>query len=229
MITFVITVFPSILIFLYIYLSDRFREPKKLMFQVFLLGVLLIIPAGYLNQFVLKTFQNNDPVNNALLVGFFAGGFIEEILKFSILYYFVLKKNEFNEPMDGIVYGVLVSLGFATLENIEYVYLQSENLGFASWQVALLRAFSAVPLHGLVGIVMGFYFGLFAFTGQKKFQGYALIIPILFHGSYNFLISFNFLYALGALIILLVFALKLHKNLKEHQSLKVAEVERKIL
>lgn len=227
--TIAFTLLPPILIFLYIYFSDRFREPKKLMFQVFLLGVLLIIPAGYLNQFVLKTFQNNDPVNNALLIGFFAGGFIEEILKFSILYYFVLKKNEFNEPMDGIVYGVLVSLGFATLENIEYVYLQSENLGFTSLEVAQLRAFTAVPLHGLVGIVMGFYFGLFAFTGQKKFQGYALIIPILFHGSYNFLISFNFLYAFGALIILLVFALKLHKNLKEQQSLKIAEVEIKKL
>ena len=223
MTTFAITVLPSILIFLYIYLSDRFREPKKLMFQVFLLGVLLIIPAGYLNQYIIKTFENNDPINNALLIGFFAGGLVEEILKFSVLYYFVLKKNEFNEPMDGIVYGVLVSLGFATLENIEYVYLQSENLGFTSLEIAQLRAFTAVPLHGLVGVIMGFYFGLFAFTGQKKYQGYALIIPILFHGSYNFL------YAVGVLVILLVFALKLHKNLKEHQSLKVAEVERKIL
>ena len=133
------TLLPSILIFLYIYLSDRFRESKKLMFQVFLLGVLLIIPAGYLNQFIIKTFENNYPVNNALLIGFFAGGLVEEILKFSVLYYFVLKKNEFNEPMDGIVYGVLVSLGFATLENIEYVYLQSENLGFTSLEIAQLH------------------------------------------------------------------------------------------
>ena len=90
------TLLPSILIFLYIYLSDRFRESKKLMFQVFLLGVLLIIPAGYLNQFIIKTFENNDPINNALLIGFFAGGLVEEILKFSVLYYFVLKKTNNN-------------------------------------------------------------------------------------------------------------------------------------
>ena len=91
--------------------------------------------------------------------------------------------------------------------------------------MALARAFSAVPMHGLVGVVMGFYFGLYSFLGDKKFIGYALVMPLLFHGSYNFLLSFNVLYAYGVLAILLVYALKLHKHLKLKQSEKFLETE----
>ena len=225
MITLIVTIVPSVLIFCYFYFSDKFKEPKRIMVEVFLLGVVTTIPAGYLNNYILKTFKNGDVFNDALLTGFFAGGLVEEILKFSVLYFFVMKKNEFNEPMDGIVYGVLASLGFATLENIEYVYFHADKYEISSLNMALTRAFSAVPLHGLAGVVMGFYFGLYSFLGDKKYLGYALVMPLLFHGSYNFLLSFNGVYAFGVLAILLVYAIKLHKHLKLQQSEKLTENE----
>ena len=225
MITLVVTIIPSVLIFCYFYFSDKFKEPKRIMVEVFLLGVVTTIPAGYLNNYILKTFKNGDVFNDALLTGFFAGGLVEEILKFSVLYFFVMKKNEFNEPMDGIVYGVLASLGFATLENIEYVYFHADKYEISSLNMALTRAFSAVPMHGLAGVVMGFYFGLYSFLGDKKYLGYALVMPLLFHGSYNFLLSFNGVYAFGVLVILLVYAIKLHKHLKLQQSEKLTENE----
>jgi RsiW-degrading membrane proteinase PrsW (M82 family) len=225
MITLIVTIVPSVLIFCYFYFSDKFKEPKRIMVEVFLLGVVTTIPAGYLNNYILKTFKNGDVLNDALLTGFFAGGLVEEILKFSVLYFFVMKKNEFNEPMDGIVYGVLASLGFATLENIEYVYFHADKYEISSLNMALTRAFSAVPLHGLAGVVMGFYFGLYSFLGDKKYLGYALVMPLLFHGSYNFLLSFNGVYAFGVLAILLVYAIKLHKHLKLQQSEKLTENE----
>ena len=52
----------------------------------------------------------------------FIAGFVEEILKFLAIGLF-LGQVEFDEPMDAIVYGTLVSLGFATFENYEYVYI----------------------------------------------------------------------------------------------------------
>ena len=58
--------------------------------------------------------------------------------------------------MDAIVYGVVVSLGFATLENYSYVYEVSEQLGYSAREVAILRSFTAVPLHALCGVIMGF-------------------------------------------------------------------------
>jgi RsiW-degrading membrane proteinase PrsW (M82 family) len=224
--TLLITILPSIIILFYFIVSDKFKEPKTTIIQVFVLGVAITMPAGYLNSFILKTFKNGDIINDSLLTGFFAGGLTEEILKFCVLYFFVLKKHEFNEPMDGIVYGVTASLGFATLENIEYVYFLADNYGTTSLELAKARAWSAVPMHGLNGCVMGFYFGLFAFTGNNKYLGYALVIPYIFHGTYNFLIA-EPLYGLSILIILLVTALKLHKTIKNVQKDKLIEHEEK--
>jgi len=94
--TLLITILPSLAILAYFITSDKFREPNRVIVEVFLLGVMITIPAGYLNSLILKTFKNGDIINDALLGGFFAGGLTEEILKFSILYYFVLRKHEFN-------------------------------------------------------------------------------------------------------------------------------------
>ena len=217
MILLLVTIIPSLIILAYFIYSDKFREPVKAILIVLLFGVLIAIPAGYLNNFVIKNFSNYDTVNNALLVGFFAGGLVEELLKFSILYFYVSKMQDFDEPMDGIVYGVTASLGFATLENFEYVYLAANSLDFTSMEIAIGRALTAIPMHGLNGCVMGFYFGMMHFTGNKKYLGYAVILPIIFHGSYNFLLHFNFLFALMIIIILIIFSLKLHKILKEMQ------------
>ena len=119
MITLLITIVPSILILLFFVFSDKFREPKKIIIITFLFGILITIPAGYMNDFILNTFETDNEVNNALLGGFFAGGLVEETLKFLVLYFYILREKAFDEPMDGIVYGIVVSLGFATLENYD--------------------------------------------------------------------------------------------------------------
>ena len=112
--TLLITIVPSILILLFFVYFDRFKEPKKIIIITFLFGILITIPAGYLNDFIMKTFETENEVNNALLGGFFAGGLVEETIIFLVLYFYILKEKAFNEPMDGIVYGTVVSLGFAT-------------------------------------------------------------------------------------------------------------------
>ena len=55
--------------------------------------------------------------------------------------------------MDGLIYGAAASLGFAAYENIGYVlYFYKEP----SFELAIVRAFSAVPMHALCGIMMVF-------------------------------------------------------------------------
>ena len=66
--------------------------------------------------------------------------------------------KDFNEPIDGIVYGVCVSLGFATLENIYYVYVLPDYFETTSLSLAILRAFSAVPAHATVWCYNGLFF-----------------------------------------------------------------------
>ena len=71
--------------------------------------------------------------------------------------------------MDGIVYGVVASLGFATYENYDYVFRLAETWDIDPSQMAIWRSYSAVPMHGLNGCIMGFYFGKYAFTAEKKY------------------------------------------------------------
>ena len=94
--------------------------------------------------------------------------------------------------MDAIVYGTLISLGFATLENFNYVY-SAEYFGMQASTLALIRAFTAIPLHAGCGIIMGFYFGLYVFRGGEKYIIYSLVIPIIVHGFYNYIAGINFL------------------------------------
>ena len=221
-----ITITPSILILLYFFLSDKFKEPKRLVALVFFLGVLICLPAGILNSFVYENFNNDTETIEKLLGSFLGPAWTEELLKLFILYSIVLKRKEFNEPMDGIVYGVVVSLGFATYENYDYVYrlaLEWKEYGITQQDVAIWRSYSAVPMHGLNGCLMGFYLGKYVFTGDKKFLGYSFFVPFLMHGIYNYYVQFGVL----IVIVQLIFALKLHRELKKIQKNKKKENELK--
>ena len=215
-----ITIVPSLLILIYFFLSDKFKEPKGTIALVFGLGVLICLPAGIINEFMEVNFSNI--FSERLLYSFLGPAWGEEILKFLILYTIVLKRNEFNEPMDGIVYGVVASLGFATYENYDYVFRLAETWNIDPAQMALWRSYSAVPMHGLNGCIMGFYFGKYAFTADKKYLILSLLIPFLLHGFYNFLeYPFHFM-IVG---IMIVYAIILHSDLKKLQLKKNKEQE----
>jgi len=220
MTTLLITIVPSILILLYFFLSDKFKEPKGSIGLVFFLGICICLPAGYINSFMENNFK--DVFSERLLFSFLGPAWCEELLKFIILYYVVLKRSEFNEPMDGIVYGVAVSLGFATLENYEYVFILAEKWEIDPYQMAILRSYSAVPMHGLLGCVMGFYFGMYTFTANKKYLILCLLIPFIIHGLYNFL---NYPYHFMILGVLTIYTVILHSNLKKLQESKKNEGE----
>jgi len=110
----------------------------------------------------------------------------EELAKFCVLYYLIWNSKEFNHHYDGIIYSVFVSLGFALVENILYVFEGGIS-------VAIGRAILAVPGHGLFAVLMGYYFSLARFQEKNKRNELlvkAVIYPILFHGCYDFLLFY---------------------------------------
>ena len=214
-VTLLLTIGAPLIIIAFIIYSDKFKEPTDLILTTLLLGILLCYPAGELNYLIM---QSPDQA-------YFAG-LTEESLKFLVLYFYIRPKAAFNEPMDAIVYGTIVSLGFATLENIDYVY--SGNNAEDSYYIALLRAMSAIQLHASCGIIMGYFFGLYAFLGSKSFLIKSLIIPILIHATYNYLTDFDglFFYFLFAVMI---YAKSLHRKVTDLQLLKPREQETKAI
>ena len=222
------TILPSILIILFFVNSDKFKEPTKEIIKIFFLGILITIPAYILNTYIGDFLYKNTEVSEGLISSFLTAAPVEEGLKLSVLYYFVYKMKEFNEPIDGIVYGVTASLGFATLENIYYVYLLADDFEITSMALAVIRSFSAVPAHAVFGIFMGYFFMKYSFIKKGDNLFFAFIIPFVLHGCYNLFLNSNFYVALILIMIAWIVALILFSRLKKTQRNKRREYEKKI-
>lgn len=181
---------PGIAICLYIFYKDIYnREPKLNLFISFILGCLAIFPAIWFEQ----TFEYvNDHTKTGLAVLCYGViGFSEEFSKFLGLRLYAYNKKSFDEPLDGIVYSVMVSMGFATLENILYV-LKYAEMGMGL-EVGIKRMFLSVPAHATFGVLMGYFVGKAKFSPGKSFALLimGLLAAILFHGSFDYFIFLN--------------------------------------
>ena len=162
---------------------------------------------------------------NIFILSFIIIAPIEEYLKYVVVMNGVYKSLEFDEVMDGIVYTVSASLGFATLENILYVFSHGVGIGIA-------RAFSAVPGHAFFGALMGYYIGLAKLNPEKEkqFLTKGLIFAILAHGLYDFLLFTKTDLAALVIVLIIVLGLFTRKNLKKaeinsRQKLESQEIE----
>ena len=228
MVLLLLTILPSILIILFFVYSDRFKEPRGEIIKVFFYGILITIPAYFLNNYLNVFWYNNFRVSEELISSFLTAAPVEEGLKLSILYFFVYKMKDFNEPIDGIVYGVTVSLGFATLENFYYVYLLADYFETSSMSLAILRSFSAIPAHAVFGVFMGYFFMKYAFIKKGDNLFFAFVVPFVLHGCYNLFVASNFIVSLGLILILWVIGLRLFSRLKKIQQNKRKEHEKKV-
>ena len=223
-----LTILPSILIISYFVYSDKFKEPRGEIIKIFIYGILITIPAYFLNTYLNAFWYANFQVSQEIISSFLTAAPVEEGLKLSILYFYVYKMKDFNEPIDGIVYGVTVSLGFATLENIYYVYLLADYFDTTSMALAIARSFSAVPAHAVFGVFMGYFFMKYSFIKKGDNLLFAFLIPFVLHGCYNLFIASNFFISLLLILISWIVALKLFSRLKNTQKSKKKEYEKKI-
>lgn len=212
-----LAVAPGLAIMIYIYWKDQFnREPRKLLALAFFLGVLSVIPVFFIGSWFNRAGAGISETNpwQTAFYAFIAVALTEECSKFFFVRRFLFTHKEFDEPFDGITYAVMVSMGFATLENILYVMQ-------GGMQVAILRMFTAVPAHATFGILMGYYMGLAKFRKQRfAYNMTGLFAATLFHGAYDFfLMQKNIpLQGTGAILSLLIGiylskrAIKLHNE-----------------
>ncbi|MGB9857732.1 MAG: PrsW family glutamic-type intramembrane protease [Dictyoglomaceae bacterium] len=180
----VLAIAPGVALAWYVYNKDRWeKEPPKLLIFSFILGVLIVFPAGLIEGIIdlLIPFDKEDLLS--LVIYCFLGiGVVEEGAKFFVIYKYLYPRDEFNTPFDGIVYSVMVGLGFATLENIGYVII-------GGIETAISRALFAIPAHFLFSLMMGYSLGLAKFTYNFPTHVFnALIYPSIIHGLYDFLI-----------------------------------------
>lgn len=211
-------IIPGLAISFWIYHQDKYeKEPLLTLFTCFGWGCISTIPA-ILGQLYFRDTENPHDLFITFLFSFFVIALTEEFSKFLFLRLYAYPREAFNEPMDGIVYSMMVGMGFATVENILYAF--SEQGGFAT---AIGRALTAVPAHGSFAVMMGAYIGLAKFVPEKRdnFMFTSLALPIFFHGIYDFFLLQKSIEGLAILsIIALSVGIILSKKLiKFHQKI----------
>jgi RsiW-degrading membrane proteinase PrsW (M82 family) len=209
---------PGIAIAIYIYLKDRHeREPIKLLLMSFFYGVLSTIITLLISWPLTKS-VSIDPtsITDQFINAFFLVALVEEFSKFLFVRFILYNNKNFNEPFDGIVYALMVSMGFATLENVLYTFQYGVTTG-------VLRMFTAVPAHATFGILMGYFLGLAKFTHRRElyYASLALLVATLFHGAYDYFWFINYVPGvwIGAIVSLIVGVILSKKAIGLHQSI----------
>ena len=182
-----IAILPVAGLLLFIYFQDKYeKEPIKSLLKAFFGGMLAIV----FDIVLVTTIEYSIGLIPILSDTVFYDSFLtaaipEELCKFLIFMIFIWHDKNFNEYFDGIVYATFIGLGFACVENIEYVFMYGFGAGVS-------RALFAVPGHFLFGVLMGYFLSLAKFTPEKRkhyiFLG--LLFAMVAHGLYDWLLMF---------------------------------------
>lgn len=196
---------PVALLLVYIYGKDSLKsEPVKELLKAFFAGILsallalvftIPLPAAGVNEIY--------SISDALKFAFIGAAIPEEFAKFLMLWLVVRKNKYFDENMDGVVYAVFVSLGFAAFENILYLFSN-----YSQWvSVGISRAVFAIPGHFAFAVLMGYYFSLARFSPvhRKRNRFMVLAAPMLLHGAYDSILFISDVTPLFSSILTIVF------------------------
>jgi RsiW-degrading membrane proteinase PrsW (M82 family) len=196
---FLVGLAPGLFWLWYFYSRDKYEpEPLALVVKMFLLGVVAAALAYLVENQIIGYLPG-------LLFVALAVPVIEEVLKFSMVALFVYRDQEFDEPMDGIVYATATALGFATLENL--IYIMDLPTLSSLFVTGSLRAILSVPAHALFAVIWGYSLGIAKFMpdGSRKGPVIAggLLLAIGVHAVFNFMLEQQY----TGLAVLLLLAL----------------------
>ena len=201
LILFGIAILPVIILMIFIYRQDKYqKEPIKSLAKAFI-GGMISIPIDILIVTGIDAALNGTAISNTVFFSaFLEAGIPEELSKFLIFMIFIWNDKNFDEYFDGIVYATFIGLGFACVENIEYVF----SYGF---QTGVVRALLSVPGHFLFGVVMGYFLSMAKFHPEKRgtYMISGLLLAMLAHGLFDWLLMVASVLPLVGGIIYLVF------------------------
>lgn len=209
---------PLILMWIVDRMDKLEREPRSLLWGLFLRGVLAMFPILVLevvaDQFI--DFFSWRPLAYLFLAYFVVPGFVEEGIKYRVLLRRTWRDPNFNYRFDGVVYAVFVSLGFAAVENVMYVLTS----GFST---AIARAVFSIPGHAMFGVVMGAGIGRakWLFDHHQREQAAsarsrAWVLAAILHGLYDFLlVGFGWLFYVYFILLVIYVIRLLHQSARE--------------
>ena len=193
----IVPMIPGVIWLWIIYRTDWYEpEPKRLVLGTFALGVVAIGPAFAGERLAGMVYPFLKYMEQAAVTGvaapipmaigcFFIIGPCEEVAKFLAVRLFVYRNKEFNEPLDGIIYAAAAALGFASLENVLYVFDWKTHT--VQWGTLGVRSLLALPGHVIFSTTWGYALGRQKFDPKYRVWPMVLVSAML-HGLYDFLL-----------------------------------------
>lgn len=182
---FALAVLPGLFLTWYYWYRDRYqREPWSAVIWSFVTGMILVVPAGFIEHFWIDESQTD--LLSVLFQTFIQIALVEELAKFAAIRLYSYRHKAFDELLDGVVYGAAVAAGFATLENIFYVL----EHGFL---IGMIRAVMSVPSHIFEGMIIGYWMAKSRFHNTPFLLAMipGLGIPFILHGLFDFGLMYN--------------------------------------
>ncbi|HUT96239.1 MAG TPA: PrsW family glutamic-type intramembrane protease [Candidatus Paceibacterota bacterium] len=186
---------PSIIWLVFYLRKDKHPEPNKMVVKIFFFGAIMITLAALLEQGLfegLKAISLSEKIL-LLVIGF---ALIEELLKYLVIKFGVLKNPNFDEPIDSMIYLIIAALGFAAAENI-YLLSQISPLKIPigeTIEFITTRFLGATFLHALASAVMGYFLAASLCTKsrfRKTLIFGGLVAATILHSVFNYIIIFN--------------------------------------
>jgi len=219
-------VLPSLVWLFYYLRKDLHPEPKRMILQVFLWGSLITIPV-FLLQIGLSELLNElkgiaifsqYPIVVSLLQWFVVIALTEELFKYLVVKINISGSYVLDEPLDLMLYMVVVALGFAMVENILYLFSPiNMPLGVlieTTATVTFIRFIGATFLHTLCSGLLGYFLALSSLKNKKgvRLTIVGLVLAVFLHGLYDFSIAtlqnpFNIIIPVAIMAGLIVFML----------------------
>ncbi len=207
-----LSVGPALFWLWYFYHRDRYEpEPLAWIVMVYLLGVAVTIPVAFIEGVSGLFFSE-------FFVAVLIAPIVEESAKFLVVRRTIYENQEFDEPVDGIVYAAAVGLGFATLENIIYVFSALETSFTFALQTGVVRAFLSVPGHVLFSTMWGYALGRAKFLPANRRAGviiWGLFLAIIAHAIFNLLLYDAVGFAILILVLIPLLWLTVLRDIRE--------------
>lgn len=217
---------PAALLLYYIWKKDPQKEPTSWLVKAVVWGIAICIPIAVIEagiEAVLFGGSSPSTLLDTTLMAFFVAAVPEEAGKLLVLWLLLRKNPYFDEHFDGIVYAVCVGLGFAAIENVFYVFDNSDD-----WlSVAVMRSLLAVPGHYAYAVLMGYYYSVYYFVDRSPRTAVCILaVPVIAHGIYDAIAMSGMVNEyVGGLssFVLVYFCVKMHKFANKKL---VAQIER---
>jgi len=209
---FLLAIAPAVFWLWYFYNKDRYEpEPLSWILLVYILGIAVTIPVALIEGVM-------GEILPEFLIVVMVAPVVEELGKYLVVRKTVYESGEFDEPVDGIIYAAAAGLGFATLENVVYVFSALDTSLVLALQTGLVRALLSVPGHVLFSAMWGYSLGKARFISEEKRPvviALGLIFAMASHALFNLLLYDAIGFAVLVLIVVPLSWFSVQKKIDE--------------